>query len=267
MRLWVLLTFSLTLGPVLCAADPAPPLTAGEVINRFIERARANSNRQAGIQVAFLRRTTAEQFDSKGAVTEQKTKEQLIELRGFEQAVRLLSLNGRPVTPRESSRESADESTQRKRYATRSDRNQRGNIDYLDEKLIRRFDYTLESTEKIDGRSAYRLRFRPAGEREAKEIADRVLSLLAGHIWIDAEEFELVKLDARLTRDFSFWGGVVGSLDRLELDLSRQRLADGAWVNLRLNSRIGGRKLLRRFDGRFRVEQENFRPLKPAAAP
>lgn len=261
MRWTVLLALSLLVPRPLWGEEAAGP-EAGEVIARFIERSRANSNRLASSRLTFLRRTVAEQFDSRGAVTERKTKEQLVELRGLEQSVRLLRVDGRTPSAEESASESAEEAGQRRRFTTRADRRRRSNVDYLDERLIRRFAYTLEGMETVDGRPAFRLQFQagPRGE-EATEIADRVLGLLTGHVWIDAEEYELVKFDARLSRSFSFWGGLVGSLDRLDMALVRQRLSDGTWVNRRLDSKVAGRRVLSRFDGRFQVDQEDFRPL------
>ena len=263
MRLPVLLVVCFLWLPFARGAE----LDAETVIARFIERSRANSNRLATARITFLRRTTAEQFDAKGALTERKVKEQEVELRGFEQSVRLLRVDGREVSARDHAREDEEESGQRRRYTTRSDRSRRSNVDYLDEKLIRRFAYTLEGSEEIEGRRTYRLRFEPLAQRDAKEIADRVLGLLTGHLWIDAEESELVKVDAHLSREFSFWGGVVGSLDRLDLELGRQRLADGTWVNSRLNTRVSGRKVFSRFHGRFEVEQQDFRPGTGTAVP
>lgn len=263
MRLPVLLVVCLLWFPFARAAEP----DADAIIARFIERSRANSNRLANARITFLRRTTAEQFDAKGALTERKVKEQEVELRGFEQSVRLLRVDGREVSPRDHAREDEEESGQRRRYTARSDRSRRSNVDYLDEKLIRRFAYTLEGAEEIEGRRTFRLRFEPLAQRDAKEIADRVLGLLTGHLWIDAEESELVKVDAHLSREFAFWGGVVGSLDRLDLELGRQRLTDGTWVNSRLSTRVSGRKVFSRFHGRFEVEQQDFRPGTGASIP
>lgn len=268
MRSLALFVLGLSLTAFARADRPVTNLTADEVLARFIDRARSTSNRMANTRLVFVRRTTAEQFDAKGRVTERKSKEQEIQLFGLEQEVRLLRLNGRAPDQVEAVRESAEEGDQRQRYTTRADRGRRRtNVDYLDERLIRRFDYELDGVEHVEGRTTYRLRFRPGVERESKEIADKVLGLLGGRIWIDAEEFELVKVEARLSREFSFWGGVIGSLERLDFDLRRQRLADGTWVNLLLDSRATGRKLLSRFDGRMRIEQEEFRPLPPATGP
>ncbi len=262
MRLFAVFALGLGLALAVRADRPVTNLTSDEVLARFIERSRSTSNRMAGIRLVFVRRTTSEQFDAKGQVVESRSKEQRIELRGMEQEVRLLRLNGRAPSVTEADRESEDEGERRKRYTGRGDRSRRrSNVDYLDEKLIRRFDYEVEGVEEVDGRKTYRMRFRPGAARENKEIADKVLGLLNGRIWIDAEEFELVKLEARLSREFTFWGGVIASLDKLDFDLRRQRLDDGTWVNLLLDSRATGRKVLSRFDGRMRVEQEGFRRL------
>src|SRR5690606_7060438 len=93
-------------------------------------------------------------------------------------------------------------------------------------------------------------------------MADRILARLAGRVWIDAADFELARVEARLQRPLRFWGGLVGSLDELDFDLTRVRLADGTWVNATLGSHAAGRKAVVPFRARMAVEQEDFRPLR-----
>jgi hypothetical protein len=267
MRALALLLGGLVLAGASRAATPATNLTVDAVLTRFIERSRSASNRLAHTRLVYLRRTTTEQFDPQGKLTERKSKEQRVELRGQEQQVRLVQLNGRAPSPAEAARETEEEGGHRKRYTARSGRGRRGNVDYLDEKLIRRFSYTFDGLEDVAGRPTFRLRFEPGPTPESQELADRVLGLLHGRIWIDAEDFELVNVEAQLSREFSFWGGVVGSLDRLDFALRRQRLPDGTWVNLLLASEASGRKVFSRFSGRMRVEQEDFQPLLAPAGP
>jgi hypothetical protein len=267
-----LLTLLFLLGPTARfvaaqAQGPVTNLTADEVIARFIERTRGSTNRLALMQQSFVRRTVIEQLGGDGSLKERKVREHLVEVSGLEQRTRLLRLDNRAATETEARREGERDAENQKRYTARGDRVRRNsNADYLDEKLIRRFRYELITLEDFDGRPAYRLRFRPNDATPGKEIADRVLGRLGGELWIDSTEFELVKVDAKLTRSFDVWGGVVATLERLDFAILRQRLADGTWVNVALNSEVAGRKVFAAFRSRFSVQQEDFRPLAPMTA-
>jgi len=52
-------------------------------------------------------------------------------------------------------------------------------------------------------------------------------------------------------------------LDDVRMEVVRRRLPSGVWVDERVDSAVGGRKLIQRFRGRMEVVQEDFTPLTP----
>lgn len=256
---WILLAGWLAL-PL--AAHSAPPsLSADEVIRRFLERSATTTNRLAAQHHVCVRRTVTEELGDDGKVKERQTKEQAIELRGEEQRIRLLKLDDRAPTAEETARELAKEAEQRKRFAERKDKPRSRGPDFVDEKLIRRFRYELDGMELVNGRPTYALKFAPVANPPATENADRALNLLVGRIWIDAEEFELAKVDARLKEPLTVLGGIVAKVERLDFVVERRRLADGLWFNTEFACRAEGRKLFSGFRVRSRIAQDDFREL------
>ncbi len=241
------------------APGPLPEWTAGEIIERFIERVRTAPERGTDPALAYDRRTVVEELDRRGEVTERRVKEHRVELHGGRQTVRLVRIDGRSLSPREEAAERRREEDNRRRFAARGDRARSGGRDFIDEKLIRLFRYELAGIEEVDGRMAYVLDFVPADPRDEGSIADRILVRLTGRIWIDVEEFELVSVDARLVRPLPVLGSLAGSLDDLGFRLARRRLPDGIWVNTVLGSHASGRKVVVPFRVRMTVEEDGFR--------
>ncbi|HTH47900.1 MAG TPA: hypothetical protein VMB21_10345 [Candidatus Limnocylindria bacterium] len=254
---WLAMVLALPLG----AQSALPSLPADEVIRRFLERSQTTTNRLAAQHHMCVRRTVTEELDDFGAVKERSTKEQSVELRGEEQRVRLLKLDDRAPSAEETKREQAREAEQHRRFVERKDKPRRQGPDFVDEKLIRRFHYESHSVQLVNGRPAYVLAFSPTVDQQAKENADRALNLLVGRIWIDAEEFELVKVEAHLKEPLTVLGGIVAKVERLDFVVERRRMADGLWFNTRLSTRAEGRRLFTSFHIRSDIQQADFRPL------
>lgn len=261
---WILLSLWLAL-PV-AAQTSVPLLPADEIIRRFLDRCQTTTNRLAAQCHACVRRTVIEELGGDGVVKERKTREHAVELRGESPAVKLLKLDGRAPTDREAKREATKEAELKQRYAERKDKARERGPDFVDEKLVRRFAYVNEGTETVGGRPAHILRFQAGPNAPAKDASERALNLLAGRIWIDAEEFELVKVEARLKEPLTVLGGIVASIQRLDFSIERRRQPDGFWFNTVLGTYAEGRKLFSTFRIRSRIEQDEFRVL-PAAQP
>jgi hypothetical protein len=241
-------------------AEP-PPLGTEEILNRFLERSRGTPDRIAAQHHACVRTTTTEELGSDGRVKERKSREFEVELIGAKQKLRLLRVDGRLPNDRESRRETTRETEMKKKYGERQDKARSQGPDFIDERIVQRYHFATNGVELIHGRPAYLLRFSPKPGLEVKETADRALNRLTGRIWIDAEEFELVKLDAHLEQPLSLVGGIVATVERMEFDLERERHADGFWFNTHFSSLAIGRKLFTGFHVRTRIDQDHFRAV------
>ena len=93
-----------------------------------------------------------------------------------------------------------------------------------------------------------------------KKIEDKVMKRLAGTVWIDEEQSEVVQLKLGLTADLSLGlFGMIGSLKQFDLTLERARLPEGVWVERKQTLVLGGRKIFSSMHYRTVAESSNFR--------
>lgn len=230
------------------------PPSVDAVIERMVRRSKVGFGDENGLHHQWRRRTLIEDLDSQGRVEKRRTKEHEVVGRGSVQEARLVRVDGREVPEKDLRREGERERENRSRYAQRSGR--KGNLE-LDEALIRRFRYQWLSNAVVDGRQNLVLAFSPAPGQETSRIADRIMSQLAGRIWVDEQTFEVSRIEAQSLKRVTF-GGFLAELTRLTFEIDRRPLPEGVWVNTRLDSRIEGRKLFDRFATRMEVVQEGF---------
>jgi hypothetical protein len=135
-------------------------------------------------------------------------------------------------------------------------------MEVIDESLIRRFDYQWKGFEVIAGRTNHVLEFvarsPESGKGSGNAFADRLMSQLQGRLWIDAEEHELVRVEARLGKSFDVLAGVVASIQKMTLLIERIRLPDGRWVDQRFQTAFEGRKFLSALRMRLQVDQDRY---------
>lgn len=238
---------------------PGDAPTAEDVVRRLLERVEATATNNLSAEAVTLRRITViEELDSRGRVKERKTKEHSVILRGAEQEATLVRLNGETPSDSERRRELRQEEGHRDRFAPRRDRASRP-THRLGRDLLERFDYRLVGSEEVEGRLAHLLDFVPRPSSQGGKVADRVLGSLRGRLWVDALEFEPVRIEARLEAPVSI-GGFLAVLDEFRMDVERLRLPSGVWVDQRVDTHVGGRKLIQRFHGHFEVLQDLFAP-------
>ncbi len=113
----------------------------------------------------------------------------------------------------------------------------------FDQELIGRYRVTLAEKKIIDGRSTHVITFEPkSGRLPIRKRIDYALNKSGGKIFIDAETFEVARVEFRLIEPVSLWWGLLGKLRRAEGSIERKRLEDGYWAptefNMYLNMRI-----------------------------
>ncbi|MBN9691911.1 MAG: hypothetical protein J0M24_16845 [Verrucomicrobia bacterium] len=258
---WVLWVWAILGTGLVRGADSGSP-DVNQLIERMVARAQEGLSDTNGLQHTWRRVTVIEDLDSRGKVEKRRTKEHVVVGRGSVQEATLVKVNDQALPERELDRERKREGENQSKYAQRGGR--RGQLE-LDEKMIRRFQYQWLSNDWVDGRWTHVLAFTPLPEADSGKIADRVIGNLGGRIWVDAEVYEVARIDAQLTKKISV-GGFLAELNRLGFLIERRPLPGGAWVNTRLDSFAAGRKLFDRFSGRMEVVQEGFAVMSEAAS-
>lgn len=252
------------LGIALSWAVAAAPLPSADfVVERFLARAKASAAEEARQMMVYRRTTVIEDLAAKDEKERRRVREHAVTNQAGVIRARLVRIDDREPSEAEVASDARKEGDARKETTRR-----RRGPDFVDEALLRKFDYALEGEETVEGRRTFRLSYRAKiGRDGGDKNIDRFLGLIGGSIWIDAEEFELVKASAGLKEPLRILGGFAATISRLELDVVRRPVTPGCWCNVLLTSRAEGRRLFSGFNVRLDVEQADFRvtPLIPAA--
>jgi hypothetical protein len=245
------------------AAADAPRPSADAIIERFLARAKAAAAEEARLEMTYRRTTVIEDLSSKDERQRRRVREHAVTNRAGVIRARLVRIDDREPSESEVASDARKEGDARKETTRR-----RRGPDFVDEALVRQFDFTLEGEETVEGRRTFRLSYKAKPERKGTDKnIDRFLGLVGGKIWIDAEEFELAKVSAGLNEPLRILGGFAASITRLEFDIIRRPVAPGCWCHVLLSSRAEGRRLFSGFNVRLEVEQGDFRilPMAPAS--
>ncbi len=222
------------------------PEEVDALMGRVAERARrVSTDTNAPIHV-FDKLTVVESLAADGSVKKVTEKKYEVLLRHGMTHNRLVEVDGVSLGPEESAAQSEKEKRWRDTYSARkggasaADRAD----DVLNERLFRRFVFTATGEETIRGRRCVALEFHPKpGGLPEERLVDKVINLMHGHIWVDAEEEELVRAEAETRGTLRLWGGLLGSLDSFRIHVDRERSGLGPWFNRHLEIHVRARKL------------------------
>ena len=125
--------------------------------------------------------------------------------------------------------------------------------------LIARFDYRLEGTVEEDGRLLYALAFSPKRGLPADSLGDRALNALAGRVLVDASDFQIVSVEARLVRSVKISGGIAANVKEATISYRGSRLPHGVWFPCVIDLHLRGKTaVFFRLDTSFRFEFSGF---------
>ncbi len=109
--------------------------------------------------------------------------------------------------------------------------------------ILERYDFRAVGRETIDGRTAIVLEFTALpGSRPLPR--DDVLRNLAGRVWMDEAEREVVRAEVRNTVGLKFFLGLGASLSMVSGTFEFRKVGDTLWLPLRDETRADGRMLL-----------------------
>ena len=126
--------------------------------------------------------------------------------------------------------------------------------------LMKRFDVRIAGREDLGGRPAWLLEFTPRPGVPESGLGDRALSALAGKAWIDEEDLQVRRVDARLVKPVKVVGGLAANVKRADVTYEAARVADGYWFPSRIDLRLEWKQvLLFRLDSGYTFTLSNFR--------
>ena len=96
---------------------------------------------------------------------------------------------------------------------------------------------------------------------------DYLLNKLAGKVWVDEKDFDIVKAEARLTERTRVFWGLLGNIEKADLYFEQTRVGDGVYLPMRLSFFMDGRKLFTPIREKITAEWSDYRAETAAAAP
>jgi hypothetical protein len=241
---------------VLLAALAAPPLPEGNAYVRgLVEKQRARE--EALNLYTYDASEIVEELDAKGRREGvEVTRYEVFHVKGVP-IRKKVGMDGKPLPSDEKARE--EERVAKKVESVLQGRTTLERAEVKLSQVLERYDFKAVAREQEDERPTLVFDFAPQpGERKLE--GDRFLRVLAGRIWVDEEESQLVRAEIRSTEGVRFAWGLGPALDTLSLDLEFERAGEGVWLPSRLKAMAAGRTLpLKDFRTRVTVIYSRYR--------
>jgi len=218
---------------------------------------------QARDHYTYMERDEDRRLDSLGQVKSQNvdvTRMMLVEGARFEQ---VMEHNGQLPSAKEQRKSDEDldklkhETPQEKTARLRKDQEDRS---FLDE-VLQAFDFQLVGEETVGGRPAYMLEATPNPGYHMHGKYGKMLSKVAGKLWVDKQDFGWIKVDGEVTQSFSMGLFVARVQHGSHIILEQTCVGDAVWVPKRLEMRASARILfLKSLDIARILTYSDYRP-------
>ena len=131
--------------------------------------------------------------------------------------------------------------------------------------ILERYDFRAVERESLDGRPAIVLDFSPRpGSRPLEH--DNVLRVLAGRVWVDEAEREVVRAEIRNTAGVRVLLGLGASVSTVSATFEFRKVGDTVWLPVREETQASGRvMLLKTFRTRVVLSYDHFRRFQVQA--
>src|SRR5262245_13427233 len=241
---------------VLLVVLAAPPLPDGNAYVRgLVQKQRARE--EALNLYTYDASEVVEELDKQGRRENlEVTRYEVFHVKGVPIRKRV-ALGGKPLPSEEAERE--EDRVSKKVESVLQGRTTLERAEFKLSQVLARYDFRAVGREEQDERSTLVFDFSPQpGERKLE--GDRFLRVLAGRIWVDEEESQLVRAEIRSTEPVRFAWGLGPSLETMSLDLEFERAGEGVWLPSRLTGMAAGRTLpLKDFRTRVTVLYSRYR--------
>lgn len=243
-----------------------PQLSAEEIVQRAHETAKKNGKHDS--VYTFLREVIVKELDNKERVAKETTKT----FRAYtdEREQELLTINGRDATDEDKEKERQRSRKQKRKFLNADPTNPAasgGREENLMDRNItlfhQKFVPKLLGNETVRDRNAYLIDLVPNPEYRIKHnIVDRIFNNLAIKVWIDHEDFEVAKLEARLLENVAFLGGIAGAVKGIQISVDQARLEENHWVDQGVKALFDARVLWKSFHFGMHSQSSEYQRLE-----
>jgi hypothetical protein len=220
------------------SAQSSNVVAANEIIQKAVDVAKAAESAPKP-EYSLVQKTVTEERDGKGQVKDRDEKAEQVRLRSGE-----LVKDGEKKTSKKPCGKLDLKNSSRSDF-----------INLLTPETIGKYIFSLISKTNLNGRAAFELAFKPrSANLPGKELTDKIMNQATGRIWIDAEEFELVKAHIQIDKEVPV-AGFLGALKRAAFSLERVRLETGLWFEKFYRTDYEARRLM---DSKRVITQSEF---------
>ena len=253
------------------APDKPADLSTEEILRRAVERFAWSDAQKFDQKYVSTFHSFHEEFDSKGELkTHVERVVQVVPLGPNLRGHRVLEKDGKPTSAAErkaqwerEQKATAEADKNKRKPGARHNSSDEGDMAF-NNAMVAKYNWKLLGTQVLDGRPAYFLSLDPKKDAPVHHMVDHILNKVAGRIWFDAQEFEIVRADAHLTENASILAGIVGSMKRADIFFEQTRMEDGAWLMRKMNYHIDARiALFKTIRERHFEEHRDFRKVTP----
>ena len=242
-----------------------PELSAKEIVQRARETAKRKGTHET--VYTFLREVTVQNLDSREEVGKQSSK--IFRAYTDEREQELLQINGREAIAEDKKKERQRSRKQKRRFLNadptnpapsggRKENLMDRNINLFHEKFVPK----LLGNEPVRNRNAYIINLVPNPEYRIKHhIVDRIFNQLALKVWIDHEDFEVAKLEAKLLEKVGFLGGLAGAVKGIQISVDQTRLGEHHWVDQGVKAFFDARVLWKSYHFGMQSLSSGYQPL------
>ena len=261
---WTALSVLLVASIISIQANPS--LSVDDIIQRARETAKRKDQHEN--VYTFLRAVLVEELDNNGKVA----KKTLKTFRAYtdEREQELLTLNGQNATDEDKEKERQRSRKQKRKFLNADPTNPAasgGREENLMDRNItlfhQKFVPKLLGNETVRDRNAYLIDLVPNPEYRIKHnIVDRIFNNLAIKVWIDHEDFEVAKLEARLLENVAFLGGIAGAVKGIQISVDQARLEENHWVDQGVKALFDARVLWKSFHFGMHSQSSEYQRLE-----
>ena len=212
-------------------------------------------------QYTYTQKVTERRLDKNGRIT--TSEEQVFEVYpSFEKGMtylRLISKNGKPRSDREIEKSDREYDKKRAEWEKKLEREgtdararrlakeaegKRKEAQILDE-AMEMYRFAMSGREMLDEQPAVLLTFEPRSEYKPRSREAKYLSRIAGRAWICEEDYELMRLEARLQGNISIGFGLLARLNKgATATFQRRKINGEIWLPVQARFQGTGRLLL-----------------------
>ena len=262
----ILISAGALLAPILGAASRGADPTVREIVDRTLERSRRIEEQGLKLRWTYSHRYHKQELDG-GEVAKEIRDVYSVRPRDGEPFYELIEHNGRPATAEDRRREAKLREKFRKQFRSDQDTAAGHSGFEFDRELTERFQAELVGRRILNGRSMFVLKFWPReGKLPVNRRMDYALNKTMGEFWIDAEDYQLARVDFHLMEPVKVWAGVLGSIPMLRGTLQLERVDEGLWLPKKMHLKMLGRVLFSSVDQVVDLEWFDFKPVDPKRA-